>query len=46
VPFRHIGDIGLQMNHYNGGVKAADEDTIVFIAQVACATRYIGPARQ
>jgi hypothetical protein len=42
VPFRHIGDIGLQMNHYNGGVKAADEDTIVFIAQVACATRYIG----
>ncbi len=42
VPFRQMGDMGLLLNLYNGGVKAADEDTVMFFAQVACGTSYIG----
>lgn len=44
VPFRQMGDMGLLLNMYNGGVKAADEDTVMFFAEVACGTRYIGMA--
>jgi hypothetical protein len=42
APFRQMGDMGLLLNLYNGGVKGADEDTVMFFAQVACGTRYIG----
>jgi hypothetical protein len=42
VPFRQMGDIGLVLNMYNGGVRGADEDLVMFYAQIACGTRYIG----
>jgi hypothetical protein len=42
VPFREMGDMGLLLNLYNGGVKGADEETVMFFAQIACGTQYIG----
>jgi hypothetical protein len=42
VPFRQMGDMGLLLNMYNGGVKGADEEMVVFFAQIACGTQYIG----
>ncbi|MBL8344488.1 MAG: hypothetical protein JNN03_03535 [Rubrivivax sp.] len=42
VPFRQMGDMGLALNLYNGGVKGADEEMVMFFAQVACGTQYIG----
>ena len=45
VPYRQMGDMGLLLNLYNGGVKGADEETVMFFAQMACGTKYIGPPR-
>ncbi|MBL8325978.1 MAG: hypothetical protein JNJ89_13585 [Rubrivivax sp.] len=42
VPYRQMGDIGLLLNMYNGGVNGADEEMVMFFAQVACGTQYIG----
>ncbi|MBI5720135.1 MAG: hypothetical protein HZC37_20875 [Burkholderiales bacterium] len=42
VPFRQMGDMGLALNLYNGGVKGADEEMVMFFAKVACGTQYIG----
>jgi hypothetical protein len=42
VPFRQMGDMGLALNLYNGGVKGADEELVMFFAKVACGTQYIG----